>query len=250
MKLVQLNIFGGKFLDDALEFLRKEDPDIVTLQEVLVSRKLDVFNAVKDATGLSGVFAKASGFRSAGGIARFGNAVFSRYGISSSKSVFLDFPYRIMGTRRSVNYYDVEELLTEPRNFISAVLDTPSGRLRVASVHMAWSEKCTERWHRIEAARKMVRYLLGKTPTVIAGDFNTHPESVSFGIINKYFHNFGDGMKNTLNPKRHSIFLREPRGLVVDYVLGRGVSGKARAVDADVSDHLPLASEIKINGKS
>jgi hypothetical protein len=63
-------------------------------------------------------------------------------------------------------------------------------------------------------------------------------------ILEKRFRNLGF-FENTLNPKRHAVFDDRPKGLAVDYIMGRNVRGRARVCKVDVSDHLPIEAEIR-----
>ncbi len=248
MKLIQLNIWHGILLKNALRFLKAEKPDILNLQEVAVSRKVDVFSTLKEELGMDGVYARVYGMKTKQhGLVYSGNSVLTRFDILRSRTVFYDFPFRTYNDKHPYKqYHNIEGILTEPKNFLSVTLKTPHGTLRTVSTHLAWSERCAERLLRIQQARKLVASIKGKMPTVLSGDFNTHPTSTSFSIINDSFTNLGKGMKNTLNPKRHKLFRDLPRGIAVDYVLGRGVKGRARIANVDVSDHLPLVADIRL----
>ncbi len=245
MKIIQLNIWGGNLFDHAVEFLRKEKPDIVTMQEVPVFPKNNILLKMEKTLGMKSVFARAFGIREHGSIVYRGNAVLSRFYIVSSKSAFYDTGFRVMKNRGLTSAENIEDIFSEPRNFLSVIIDTPDGKLGVVTTHLAWSEHCSESLQRIQQAKKLVKSLKGKMPTILTGDFNTHSDSTSFRIINSSFVNLGKGIKNTLNTKRHKVFMEKPEGLVVDYILARNLSGSAKTVDADVSDHLPLVANIK-----
>jgi len=150
--------------------------------------------------------------------------------------------------RRKVGGYDnIEELLTEPKNFIIATVQTPHENLRVVSTHLAWSEKCTERLERIQQARMLCDKLNDAIPTVIGGDCNIHRQSITYRILTTQFNDLGKRITNTLNKNEHPVFRRVPDGLNIDYILGRGVNGTAHVVEKNVSDHLPLVADITIS---
>lgn len=249
MKFVQLNMWRGAMLKNCVEFLRKQDADIINLQEVYISRKLNIFDYLKKKLSMNGVYAKDMGFRTSKGIEYNGNAILTKHRIINHKSVFYNLPFRIF-KKEGMSYFgsprfNIENVLREPKNMIYALIDTPEGRLTSVSTHLAWSEKCSERLMRIEQARKLVRILRGKSPVIVSGDFNTHQNSLSFRIINSEFTNLAKGVKNTLNPRIHLSFKDNAGGYAVDHVLGRGVRGRARIVDTDASDHFPLIATIK-----
>lgn len=63
-KIIQVNIYRGKFLDKLVEFLRSEQPDIVTMQEVTGGKvniwpdqSVDTFQYIKSVLGMDGVVA-------------------------------------------------------------------------------------------------------------------------------------------------------------------------------------------------
>ncbi len=246
MKLIQLNMWMGSLLDNAVSFLKKEKPDSITLQEVVVSKKLDIFSALKKELDMNGVFAKAHGIKTQDGLFYIGNAVLTRFDIINHRSVFFDFPFRVYTDKPVGKHYEnVEGKLTEPKNFVEAVIETSSGKLSVVSTHLAWSEHCSERLHRIWQARKLLAELRGAAPTILAGDFNTNRDSTSYKILTSMFADLGPCIENTLNTKRH-YSRQNVKNLAVDFVLGKNISGAARTVDVDISDHLPIVAEISI----
>ena len=55
IKALQVNIWKGKFLDGLVEFLKREDPDIIFMQEVTTgalnfyeNKSVDLFEELKD----------------------------------------------------------------------------------------------------------------------------------------------------------------------------------------------------------
>lgn len=245
MKLIQLNIFKGQLFTNTLDFFREEKPDIITLQEVAVSKGFDAVAKLKQELGMRAAFAPIYGVKKPEGIIQIGNAILTKFKMGQAKTVFYDSPYKTYGHHLGVeNPEAIEQVLSEPKNFLSATLETPSGKLRVVTTHLVWSEYCSESLRRIGQARKLAKATEGKLPTVVAGDFNIHPNSPSLKVLSKGLTNLGPGITNTLNPRRHRVFKSIPEGLAVDYILGKGVSGSARALNVDVSDHLPLVAEI------
>src|SRR3989344_9540859 len=87
IKFIQINIYGGKYLDGLIEFLKDEEPDFVSMQEVALGKfslyrdkTIDVFLRIKESLRMHGVFngdVKLSGDPSS----VFGNAVLSKYKI-------------------------------------------------------------------------------------------------------------------------------------------------------------------------
>lgn len=62
LKIIQLNMWTGRFLDAMIDFLRAEDPDIIMLQEVSGGNQnswsdttIDTFVVLREALQIQGV---------------------------------------------------------------------------------------------------------------------------------------------------------------------------------------------------
>ncbi|HLD19848.1 MAG TPA: endonuclease/exonuclease/phosphatase family protein [Patescibacteria group bacterium] len=254
MKIIQLNIWGGRYVKEAVAFFKQECADIICLQEVTsgIFTKAesadvagsDVYEYVKKELGYDGVFEKCFSAEIDGKVSHRGNAIFSRYSLKDVYTEFYDYPF----TRFDMNMEGREYAHTQPQNFISAHITTPIGELRVMCTHMAWSRVCEDTERRIGQTRKIMAYLesVPDEPTILCGDFNIHPQSESLRIFKSYFANPGEGsIKNTLNPSVHPVFFNgdHPNGLTVDYILTHGLNIEfIHSPVFTISDHLPVVA--------
>src|SRR3989344_386643 len=84
IKVIQINIYKGRYLEDLIRFLKKEDPDFVTMQEVTeggfnlcADKSASVFDLLHDRLGMHGEYYGDLKLKGEIG-AKFGNAVFSK----------------------------------------------------------------------------------------------------------------------------------------------------------------------------
>lgn len=81
MKFISLNIEKDRHIEDVLEFLEKENPDVVCLQEIFIEH----FEKFKKDLGMQGVFAQQMFWRTEDEVVhKEGVAIFSKFPISGS----------------------------------------------------------------------------------------------------------------------------------------------------------------------
>jgi len=250
IKVIQVNIFKGKYLDSLVDFLKKEDADFVTMQEVSTNvanyyddKTLDLFEFIKEKLHMNGTFFKMVEFFDAPD-AGVGNAVLSKFPIVNSKKIVLH-KYKPI----SLATYD------EPKYFpyfarimVDATADIGSTKIHVLSTHGAWTAPPTDTPETLRQAELIASYL--KTldaPFIIGGDMNTTSDKLVIKIIEKAAVNLLDdsGIEYTTHPTMHKI---APRKLAVDYIF-TSKEFKRISIEAPVvvvSDHLPVIAELEI----
>ena len=94
LKFIQINIYKGRYLNSLLDFLKSQNPDIISMQEVTVGelnlcdKNLDLFEYFKAELGLNGVVDKV--MKPVDSPKSYlGNAVFSKYQIIDSEKLVL-----------------------------------------------------------------------------------------------------------------------------------------------------------------
>ena len=126
IKFIQVNIYKGRFLDNLLDFLKSEKPDIVSSQEVTAGevnlcqdKSANLFETIKNELGFDGVYHADLNFSDMPA-ARFGNAVFSRFPILDKKVVVLkDFRPITYDELEGDAAYDIRPKI--PRHLLDAV---------------------------------------------------------------------------------------------------------------------------------
>lgn len=252
LKIVQVNIYAGKYLEDLVDFLKGENPDFVTTQEVTTNGfnlsgnlKSDLFEVFQANLNMHGVFngdLKLKGDESS----VFGNAVFSKYKIVSKNVVTLK-EYRPVSLEELEGIKgNVRELIS--RHLLDATVVINESRFHIMSIHGAWTAPPQDTVETLRQAKVVADYLKTiKGPFILGGDFNNIPESRTIGIINEVAVNLmiNSGVGQTTHPKIHKIV---PRGYSVDYIF---VSEhfklkKIEVPDVTVSDHLPVVAELEL----
>ena len=246
-KFITLNLWnGGVLFSKALDFLSKEKPDILAVQEAVKGsrgQKESRFNSVetiKDRLGFKDhAFAPMFFNISSGQEGIWGNATFSRFPIKSEKTIFFDVSYQ---------QYNLDELRKTPkkleyvsRNMLVTEIKAEGKRLNVLNCHGIWGLNGQDNPRRLQMSAQIVEQLKGSTNVILAGDFNVQEKTRTIANIEKHLTNvFKNKLKTTFNMKR-----KDESGFataVVDMIF---VSPHIKIVDhycpdVDVSDHLPL----------
>lgn len=244
MKIIQLNIWGGKLGLQVVDFLKKEKPDFVCMQEVndLKGRAgykfFSTLEEIRDKSGFE--YSAMSASYSSRYMEReleYGNAILSNYKILSSKTVFTRGEYR--------RNFDIEKDDGNIRNLQIAKVATDSGEINFLNHH----------GHHIQDSKlgddetvRQMRVIAGAIeklngPVILCGDFNLSPESDSIKIIEEKLTNLSVkyGLKNTYNQFGTS-------SAVCDYIfINDSVNiSDFRMADEIVSDHNALILEFSI----
>lgn len=252
IKAVQVNIWKGKFLDELVSFLKKEDPDIIFMQEVTTGalnfysdQTADLFEELKSKLGISGVYDCVMKFKQYPDDC-FGNAIFSKYPILRSNVLVLKQSEPLDYDEKSKGDFAVDRPYV-PRNLMDAVLDIEGIEVHAICVHGAWTAPPTDSDETVGQAEKIAAYVksLGDAPFVMGGDFNMPPGTKVIDIISGVAGNLmlDLGIAQTLNPRIH--FLKD-KGFLVDYIFC-SKHLKADSVEVpqvDVSDHLPVVAKL------
>ena len=165
LKLLSWNIWGGKYLPEVMDFLGKENADIVALQEVSEAHGGTTAGTIARAMGYESVYAPNVTFYERGKLVIRGNAVLSRYPIVRNQTYALSSK--------------------ESRVAVRADIDVRGTLLHVVCVHLIHS-------HQQPSLRQVeqVRYLITGLPkerTIILGDFNALPESKTIQLMRGAF---------------------------------------------------------------
>lgn len=220
------NIHHGEGMDSVLDLeriatlIRSVDPDLVALQEVdsvtARTEQTDQAAALGRLTGLTPVYGRFMAYR--GGA--YGMALLSRWPVAETTNIRLP---------------DGEE----PRSALATVVTTPSGqRLRFVGIHLYRTDS-----ERLAQARTLTEALAGDTlPTVLAGDFNSTPDSEVMAFLEASWHIVDKGADRLTFSSWDPV--RE-----IDYVLlrpeGRFEVVAHRLLNEPVaSDHRPLLLEV------
>lgn len=251
MKIVTLNLwFGGILFEEIVEFLRKENPDVVTMQEVyrgqdpLLTDQFRSIQVLKERLGCE--FADfAPDYRDydeADGKAQRGNGILSKFRIVSHDALYYDQPY-------SEEYRDLPgQYHLCPHNLQHIVLDTPAGKVDVFNVHGPWDlngDDYGEARQKMNAA--IVTSIQLKNHVILAGDTNATQNNRLFKNIDQYLKNPFAGELTTTYNMRHKTRPGYATAVVdVIYVSPHINVAEHSCPDVDISDHLPLVATLEI----
>ena len=239
-----LNIWdGGRALNDAIAFIKEENPDILGLQEVYDGtdptlearfRTMDILR--KELAYPYDHFAAEFVEERAEGRIPQGNAVLSRFPIAQQRTTYFFGP---------MNEHFVEtpeNVLNIAHNLEHLVLTTPSGPIDFINFH---GIKDNDGDNNSEKRQKMVATLIdeieGKKNIIITGDTNARPTNASMQKLSRKINNvFGSTIPSTFNMKR-----KDNPGYATSVVDMIFVSDsfevfEQRVPMVDISDHLPL----------
>lgn len=249
IKFIQVNIYKGKYLENLVEFLKGQNPDVVFMQEVCVGavslysdKNLPMFSYIRDKLHLDGVY-NSDVKISDSPATRFGNAVLSKLPIVRSQVVILK-EFRPI----TVLEFDDDNVWPKfPRHMLDVTVAIGGDLCHAISCHGAWTAPPTDTQETQRQADLIAGYLrsLGSEPFVMGTDLNMPPESGVIKTISQVAKNLmlGSKIKQTTHPTIHKI---APRGYLVDYIF-TSKHFKLRSLEAPlvtVSDHLPVVAKL------
>lgn len=249
LTFVCLNLWeGGTLLDNILAFLRREKPDVLATQETYNSRdravpqryrSIEILARELDFPYVS--FTPAFQKVLPEGTFEQGNAIFSKFPILDTRTIFYDIPHQQM------NLEGVSDFSCVPRNLQHAVIEYDGATLNVFNTQGIWGFDGDDNERRLAMSDVIAREVSGKPRVILAGDFNVREQTQAIRNIEVQLVNVFKGELQTsfnLRHKNHEGFA----GAVVDMVfVSRDIRVLAHSVpEDDVSDHLPLVCKFEI----
>lgn len=254
MKLITLNIWGGKLYDSLLPFAKEysQEIDIFCFQEAyqapfdkVISRDMhaNIYDELaKNLPQHTGYFAPHLQNYDLGGKVDFD--------LKAGLAIFIRKNIEVKECKDFFIYRDGLELLnsditTIPRNLQYISFTTNGNNYLIGHFHGIWYPKTkVDTPDRLKQVRKIKDFLSTRDEKkILCGDFNLLPETESMKILEK-------GMINLINKyaiktTRNKYYEREEKH--ADYVL---VSPDVKVdvfktIDVTVSDHMPLLLEFK-----
>jgi len=175
MRLIQLNLWYGRLIMNAVRFMQKAPPDILCLQEVMSNPDCEGFNfnnlekLKRDLGYAYDFYAPTVEFATGDTTTFFGNAILSRHPIEPVKTVFTYGAYR-----KDFSFKNRDAL---PWNFQHAVI----GGTNIINHHGFWFDG--DKIGNSETERQMgmvADYIASLSgPVIFTGDLNLWPEAAS-----------------------------------------------------------------------
>lgn len=253
--LISLNVWiGGLLFEQMIEYLQKNRPDFLLLQEVNNGSKKEyplsykTFQEIQSKLQYSHAhFAPAFIETLADGEQVVqGNAIFSDFPLTEQAIVYYDVPF---GLREEQNPGAFENT---PRSLEHVVAHLPQGNLHLLNTQGIWGVDGFDNPRRLHMAEKITAQLqsIGDEPFVLAGDFNVQPQTKTIAKIEHVATNvFSYELVTTFNTKRKDL-QKHPgfASAVVDmmFVSDQVVVHSKRCDVVDISDHLPLSIQFEL----
>ena len=187
MKLVQLNIWQGRLLKQVVEFLEREQPDILCLQEVYSSRIASpLFDFLSSLEIIQQRFASYHTFFSPSYDMTlldkqfsFGNAILSRFPLDDAQTTFVSGAFH--------SYKRMEDYVPNTRNFQRAIVRPKNGKPFCLFNHHAYWEITPQGSPTSVEKMQLVANAIAQAPhpTIFSGDLNVVASSPAMQPIHK-----------------------------------------------------------------
>ncbi len=142
---------------------------------------------------------------------KLANAIFSKYPIINSRTVWINEP---IGT----GHYD-----DEYRAYVEANIDVSGESLCVGTVHMSYTNAFEPTQRKLEETNKLIAEISSKKERyILTGDFNATPNSTVISRITEKLVNAGPGISNntwTTKPFSYDGFDATTLEWRLDYIL-------------------------------
>lgn len=253
LKVIQVNIYKGRYLDSLIDFLKKENPDFVTMQEVTTGgfslsgvEKADVFRELLHELKMFGVFHGDLKLKEEKD-SKFGNAVFSKHRIIKSKVLTLKTFRPVTNDELNGKSGEVREKID--RHLLDAEVNFRDKDIHIMSWHGAWTAPPHDTPETKKQAELVYRYIMNvDEPFILGGDLNAILGSKTVDLISSASNNLmlKCNVSMTTNPDVHKI---APRGFLIDYLFTSS-EFKFKSIEVPqitVSDHLPVVAELEID---
>lgn len=251
-KFLSLNIWhGGKLLNSVVDFIIKENPDVLALQEVQETsgktskKQFKSYSLFKKLLPYKfSFFEPMFSFHQNGLKIDHGNAIYSRYPIKNHNVYFFDLKYAVVDWD---NAHKLNRFEHFPRNMQWVKLKINNKLLNIFNLHGIWGKDGKDNPRRLKMGDIIIDKVKNKEKVILSGDFNMNPNTQTIHNIEKELKNvFKNKLKSTFNIKykKNPIFSK----LVVDMIF---VSHDIKILEkkchqVDISDHLPLTAIFEI----
>ncbi len=246
-KFINLNVWlGGKIWNPMIDFLKKEDPDILALQEVFNShdpmltpnfRTMDEFNKIFD---YKYKYFDLCFIKDWEGVkTESGNAIFSKYPIVTTDSLLYDGKFGHYEEKQ-------EDFLILPRRLQHARIDISGIEINVFNTQGIWGTDGRDNERRIKMGKAIRNRIKREKNVILSGDFNVNPDTQTIGYIEDELVNVSKNATTT----SFNLKIKTAPGFdtaVVDMVF---TSPNIKVLseecpNIEISDHLPLVCEFE-----
>jgi endonuclease/exonuclease/phosphatase family metal-dependent hydrolase len=244
LKLLNLNIYGGKYYDNLISFIKTNDFDIVCLQEVRGGNysfaKTDIFKKLQEDLQMEAEFALTTNLKEDKSSCD-GNAIYYKKSLKAkNKQIISLYPYKETEPTET-------DFTTYPRNALSLDFEINGKTLSIINTQLSWNKIPKETAIQTRVGQKLLSFIKGiKNEYILVGDFNLEATSRMVSKFNAILRNLTleNKITNTLNPRTHRAQILFPKGLAVDFIFTTPTLKITdfKLVDSlDLSDHFGLS---------
>ncbi|MDH5533031.1 MAG: endonuclease/exonuclease/phosphatase family protein [Candidatus Pacebacteria bacterium] len=249
VKLVSINIEGTKHLEEkVLPFLKKQNADVITLQEVFE----DDVERIKQVSGMEGFFSPMAHIAQENTPIPenndvWGVLVLSKLPIISSGSYTY---YKYQGKDELPVFFSTKNVKKMNRVLSWITILSDKEELTFATTHFTWSAK-GETTPLQEEAYQNLESILDRLPiSVLTGDFNAPRGKKIFSKLSERFKdNIPQDIVTTIDNNIHKA--PDEINLVVDGLFtAKGIKVLNAQVVPGVSDHMAIVGMIEVENVS
>ncbi|MEX2007595.1 MAG: endonuclease/exonuclease/phosphatase family protein [Candidatus Levyibacteriota bacterium] len=252
IKFLQLNIQHGRFINRIVEFVKENNIDVASFQEVtggkLSRYNPDCLNYLENKIPNYSNESVTNWKLSTDKNSYFANATFFKksFELKNKKVAWLKLYEEITDdkTKKTEDY---------PRTALDITLAKEGQNIKVINTHLAWSISPKDDPNKLRQGKILIDYMQKiKEPFVLSGDFNVDASSKIVKDLDKLAINLTveNGVRNTLNLRTHRAKDVIPKpGLAVDFVyVEKSIQPISFKVidNLDLSDHLGILAEFEI----
>lgn len=252
LKFITLNIeHGGKLLNKAIEFINKEQPDLLFIQEAQNTifktgkQHYKTISEILSATSLlHHVFAPYVEFEFDGIDILHGNAIFSRYPLTRGQITYFNGSYGKADFAAAKKLHDYTRL---PHAMQTATLNLPGGEIFLVNVHGVWGTDGEDSPIRSRMVDLILTQIVGKSSVIVAGDFNfgSHTEAAKT-LGNHLSSVFERRLTTTFNMQRKTDPGYATAAVDMIFISNEISVITANCPKVEISDHLPLVCELEL----
>lgn len=240
------------YLDNLIPFLKKENPDIVVIEEVscgqvnlYVDKRVCIFDVLKEALGYEGVFSNDQQIISSTGDG-MGTAVLTRHKIEDSTVVGLK-KYKDLDL---AGFDDRRNWEHTSRNLLDVSINFEGNIIHALPLHGAWTAPPVDTAETMRQATEVADHLKNlSSPFLFGVDMNNVMDSKTALIIEAVAKNLvrGANIQRTTHPTLHKTVRDIPHGLLIDFIYASN-EFTLKSIETplvDISDHLPVVAELE-----
>jgi endonuclease/exonuclease/phosphatase family metal-dependent hydrolase len=248
VRILQWNVLFRERADRILGVLAEADADVLCLQELTSvsghNEGVDVPAFIAESLGFHSLYQIAQEWDAPGDRHTLGNGIFSRHPLARTDAVFVR-------PSQGINPHDPAQ---EGRAYVEADVSLPGGAtLTVGTTHLSYvphGVMTPEKKHEIDALLGIAK--AKKERYVLTGDFNEQPASYTVQELSRTLRHCGppfDVLTWPTRPFRSRDHVETELGWRIDYAFATPdlTVVDARAIDTDVSDHLPILVELEVS---